>query len=337
MKMNFASNKRRSLPTEANTNDKFAVPQDPKKLKAASNQNGIGNTNTNKPLDTYFNDNFSQYFHTQFFQEISKAEMIKSTAKDDLNLTHCGLSQCNDDSQFNESITPGQTRFLPPSSQLLNRKVTQSAQPLRSAASVNKIDAEDDDSNDAIESTEGNHVQCSQIFLKEVSALHTTITSMIDETLMANKLDASNVGDSEENFSVFRSNVTMSEYMQLERSPSAVDAAPLTQYIRAENQVPSEVSHELDDDNELLAAFAMDEDWPKMVLNGKNETNSNAAVVEKKNPRSESYAQAVVKQSPVTAANFYVMGPYFGLPIKVKKLIKEFKGIDDLYGKHKQA
>lgn len=38
--------------------------------------------------------------------------------------------------------------------------------------------------------------------------------------------------------------------------------------------------------------------------------------------------------SPVTAANYRSMGPFFGLPIKVKKLIRNFKNIDDLYGKN---
>lgn len=326
-----ASNKRRSLSTKLNSDDNFAEPLSTKKSKTASIENG-----TNKPLDSYFNDNFSQYFHTQFFQEISKAEVIKPTANDSLNATNCVFSQWQDESRFNESIPPGQTRFRPPSSQLPNHAVSQSViQPQQTA--VNNNDADDDVDDIPFASSAENYVQCSQIFLKEVSALHTTITSMIDETLMANKLDVSDIGDSAEKFSVFRSNVTMSEYVQLQRAPSDVDAAPLTQYIQVENQAP-ETTDELDDDNDLLAAFVMDENWPKMVANGKSETDSNATIgrLERTNSngKSNSNAQTVAKASPVTAANFYVMGSYFGLPLKVKKLIKEFKGIDDLYGKY---
>lgn len=290
-----------------------------------------GTSNANKLLDSYFNDNFSQFFHTQFSQEISKAEVIKPTVSDGLNSTQCVFSQWPNESQFNDSITPGQTRFLPPSSQLPNRTVSNVTQSLRGTAAVNYNDDDDEGSNHAVPtgSSGENRVQCSQIFLREVSALHTTITSMIDETLMANKSDLSDVSDNEEKFSVFRSNVTMSEYVQLQRAPSALDAVPLTQYIQVENQVP-EATNGYDDENDLLAAFVMDENWPKMVANGKIETNGQ---LEKKNSNGETNAQAVMKQSPVTAANFYVMGPFFGLPLKVQKLIKEFKGIDDLYGK----
>lgn len=36
---------------------------------------------------------------------------------------------------------------------------------------------------------------------------------------------------------------------------------------------------------------------------------------------------------PISSANFSEIGPFFGLPNKVKMLIKEFKGIEELYGK----
>lgn len=36
---------------------------------------------------------------------------------------------------------------------------------------------------------------------------------------------------------------------------------------------------------------------------------------------------------PSTPTNFRPIGPFFGLPIAVKSLIKEYKGIDELYGK----
>lgn len=295
--------------------------------------NESGSCNTNKALDSYFDDNFSQYFHTQFFQEISKAESVKPAVVEGLKLTQCGFSQWQDESQFDESISPGQTRFRAPGTPLRNRSVIQSTQPLRSAAAAKDDDADVDESTVPFESDSQIQVQCSQIFLQEVSALQMNITSLIDETLMANKLDASDIGDSDDQFAVFRSNVTMSEYVQLQRSPAALDAMPLTQYIRVENQA-TEATNGDDDENELLAAFAMDENWTQIAANGKIETNANAAngQLEKKNSESVSNNSSARKPSPVTAANFFVMGPYFGLPQKVQKLIKEFKGIDDLYG-----
>lgn len=330
MDSNSSANKRRSLSTKPNSDDKFAVPQDTKKAKTTIHENGTSNPQT--PLDNYFNDNFSQFFHTQFFEEISKAEEDKLTSNDDLNSTRCRFSQCLEESQFNDSITPGQKRWLPPSSQLPNLMVSiydQLTQPLRST--VNNNDADEDAV--TTESNGENHVQCSQIFLNGVSALQTNITSLIDETLMANRLNMSDTGDNEDKFSIFRSNSTMSEYVQLQRLPSAVDAVPMTQYIHVENQMP-EVNNENDEENDILAALFMDESWPKIAANVNTECKAANGALEKKNSGSRINVQAIVKQSPVTAANFYVMGPYFGLPLKVKKLIKEFKGIDDLYGKH---
>ncbi|XP_063708458.1 helicase POLQ-like [Culicoides brevitarsis] len=40
---------------------------------------------------------------------------------------------------------------------------------------------------------------------------------------------------------------------------------------------------------------------------------------------------------PISSATFSSMGPFFGLPMKVKNLIKEFKGIDDLYDWQKEC
>lgn len=327
-----ASNKRQSSSARPDSDDHFAVPLSTKRSKTSSFSDG--KRNENKPLDGYFNDNFSQYFHTQFFQEISNAEVAKSTANDSAaNLSQYGFSQWLDESQFNESISPGQSRFQPPSSQLPNRSVSHLMQSLNTPVNHNDADADanaddDDDGSNGVIPIAPSPVQCSQIFLREVSALHTTITSLIDETLMANKLDVSDIGigSSEEKFSVFRSNVTMSEYVQLQREPS--DVPPPTQYISAENQT-KETTDEHDDDNDLLAAFVMDENLLKSVPNGRTEANKSDGRSEKQ----RSNGRAGTKPSPVSAANFYVMGPYFGLPIKVKQLIKEFKGIDDLYGK----
>lgn len=48
-------------------------------------------------------------------------------------------------------------------------------------------------------------------------------------------------------------------------------------------------------------------------------------------------SHGAVQLAPVSSATFTEMGPFFGLPLKVKKLIKEFKGIDELYDWQKEC
>lgn len=272
----------------------------------------------NETADDYFDDNFSQYFQTQFFREIPNGE------NESLNVTASNFSQWPNESQFNESITPGQQCLMPPSTQLPNRTLTQSVRPLQRLATVNDDvdDVDDLDDSAVISPVE----QCSQLFLNEVSAINHNITSMINATLNANKSNLSElaVDNSQDKFTVFRSNVTMSEYVQLQRSPSDVDAVQ-TQYIQ-EPEAPPPLPPSFDpndDEDDLLAAFALDEELNGAKAKYENAVSAGGEVLIQRVPS---------KPSPVTAANFYVMGPYFGLPLKVKKLIKEYKGIDDLYG-----
>lgn len=307
------SNKRRSLTINSNA----ALASNVKINKTSTSDNA----NQSKPHDSYFNENVSQFFRSQFSPEIPCAQASKRAVVSGLNLTQfdCGFSQTLNESQFNDTISPGQTRFSAFSSQLLNRTVNPNDSK---ATTVNNGD--DDDGGDVAAATEfdsGNQPQCSQIFLNEVSALHSNITSMIDETLMANKINATDIGDNEEKFSVFRSNVTMSQYVQLQR-PADENVLPVTATTATyDDQLQ-------DDENEFLAQFVMDNDWSQMIANG---SESNAKLT-KSTSNGESNVQVVARHRPVSAANFCVMGPFFGLPLKVKKLINEFKGINDLYG-----
>lgn len=49
-------------------------------------------------------------------------------------------------------------------------------------------------------------------------------------------------------------------------------------------------------------------------------------------PKAQKLVKNEAKPVPVPASTFCVMGPFFGLPNRVKSLIREYKGINDLYG-----
>lgn len=78
-------------------------------------------------------------------------------------------------------------------------------------------------------------------------------------------------------------------------------------------------------------------------LLGVNEINWNSPLIRRPTPpsslvksrlamfsKNKELVQATPK--PHTQTHFLSAGPYFGLPIEVKSLIKEYKGIDELYG-----
>lgn len=92
----------------------------------------------------------------------------------------------------------------------------------------------------------------------------------------------------------------------------------------------------IDPDSSALNIF-LDDDDKENNQNVQTEPQIGKKPELKETPRHSSIAAVkrmeTVNHSPVTAANFYSMGPFFGLPLKVKKLIKTYKNIDDLYGK----
>lgn len=72
---------------------------------------------------------------------------------------------------------------------------------------------------------------------------------------------------------------------------------------------------------------------PENVLNGISRIDWDETLqVPPKIPISQT-SHGKVQLAPVSSATFHEMGPFFGLPMKVKALIHEFKGIEDLYGK----
>lgn len=346
-----ASNKRRPIGTNT------TMTAETKKYKKTSENN-----NQSIESDYYFNDNFSQYFHTQFIRQISKAEACNNNANKatacsvknnneavEYRFTECsGFSQTLNQSQFEDTITPGQRcnptqALLLPNTQLLCSQRLMVNNSLRCAQ---KFHNDDEDDNIELE----NHIdieQSSQRFLKEVTTLQLNISSMIDETLLANKSVANESQFIEEQFTIFKSSVTLSEYAQRHRSVhedhQLVNQPELMRIETNEQNV------ECDDDEEsrLLADFVNNEelnvsnDLDRCLSSSKIELNlienieANKENVKKISLATTSNINVVPKQlPPVTTSNFCILGPFFGLPLKVKNLIKDFKGIDDLYGEY---
>lgn len=91
---------------------------------------------------------------------------------------------------------------------------------------------------------------------------------------------------------------------------------------------------------DMNVALNMSADHPHRL----NDINWNSPMIPMRTPPSSliknrlamfSKSRESVHTTPksITSNNFSPMGPYFGLPISVKSLIKEYKGIDELYGK----
>lgn len=387
--------------------DEFSTPCNKKKSKLQS-------TTPETPTQHAdpFDDNFSQFFRSQFIKQvdletsiIEKARNAKSAEKSsEYNFTQIdGLSQLLDDSEFETSITSGQKfteneveKEAAPESEFQVEDSNENPPPTN--------DDDDVDNDDEIGEYDS-EMQSSQMFLKELTAIHMNISSIVDETINANKFSTQDFLDpAQAQFEVYKSNVTHSQYMHFKRpnepterksieyqldknrtmaststaTPSAKPFAQSTgnfnQTEMMEDQLLAQMvfttqtlarNTEMLED-QLLADFSLDEDLNVTEkLNECIDPDSSALALlsdedEKENnqkagnelecppqhdvPKQElgnvsrGTIQAVIRSetvhhSPVTASNYYSMGPFFGLPAKVKKLIKNFKNIDDLYGK----
>lgn len=348
-----------------NKYDSFDSPANRKKFKASTTISSPEiQQNVNQSL---FNDNFSQFFHSQFIRLIDGEKLGENTLNTNVksnrltnssiglaklgnyNFTQCiGFSQTLSESQFEQTIQPGQDHSNENSNQHLISQCL-------NAFPSKKIETNYDEFDEIID-----ELQSSQIFLQEVNALHLNITSMIDETLLANKSyisDKSKSNTDVDRFELYTSITTQSEYMQMKRSNYFINTS-----IQQEKPIKENNTESLED--QLLANFDHDklfENSDKLnecidpnssaiasLLNDNNVNNvlnlkinqmdsfdidqfDQTEIVKTKDPKAIKTNKQHAK--PVTAANFYTMGQFFGLPIKVKDLIKNYKQIDDLYGK----
>lgn len=364
----------------ADRNNLFDSPANRKKLKTSSLSTTIASPEIRKEKNDNFDDNFSQFFQSQFIRQIEADEesfvqrksglsnnelvdtSISAAKLGNYSFTQCsGLSQIVSQNAFDISIPLGQRQIENETSghddehencnqQLLSQCL--SAFPNEMPAIDNGIWEE--------EFSEGEPpVQSSQMFLQEVSALHLNITSLIDETLCVNRsisIDGDNpLHDNDDQFDLYRSTVTQSEYMQLKRAESFENS-------QSEVKQPSpnkELNTEAFED-ELLAEFADNEMHDQSnrlnecidpnssaiasMLDDNDDDFFNDTFVTQVHEVGKQTETGIIEQTksivpnnkPVTAANFCSMGSFFGLPPKVKTLIKEFKQIEDLYGKTNQ-
>lgn len=335
-------------------------PKNRKKSKLLSTT--IASPSTHKSNINYFDDDFSQMiqsqqFQTQFMRQSTSCVIqtenrpfertpiqienrpsertVNDLSFSSYNFTQTGFSQILGSSQFEQSLPLGQrTRSSQQQNDDAETINTQLLSQLVQRPEQNAEYNEPDDENDE------NIVQSSQMFLNEVSALHLDISSMIDETLHANKIVEIEDQFDTSKFDAYKSNVTFSDYVQMKR-PS--DKTNQTHFNNTDDQILAEFvdCNEADVSEELNEAIDPDSSALRALLDDIDEDVVNTSVEHVRDDgnkrKSENFQQneknpIVNPFKPVSSSNFGSMGPFFGLPEKVRKLIKEYKQIDDLYG-----
>lgn len=393
--------------------DEFNSPCNRKKTRSLSPT--IATPKLHKTEPDPFDDNFSQFFQSQFIKQIPELDMSlaqnanKNPSKTEYNFTQFdGLSQFSYESQLDSTIPVGQRCIA---SEVINRDSDEQTEQNGEQSTGFRYDQNDnqqtsnDDENEKNEAEGELSMQCSQLFLKELSNIRMNISSIVNDTINASKFTTEDFLDpANDQYEVYKSTVTQSQYMHRKRPNdepmsatdelSAATATPknelkatsLNSTLNSQTNLNTEMMDDqllaemkfttqmlaintefledqllaefkendepnvsdqvslndcIDPDSSALAALS-DEDDKENIENVKIVTRIVNTSVQRdqqihlnvKNDlvqtirRSES-----VHHSPVTASNFFSMGPFFGLPNQVKKLIKTFKNIDDLYGK----
>lgn len=391
--------------------DEFNSPCNRKKTRSLSTT--IATPEQQKNESDPFDDNFSQFFRSQFIKipelDMSLAQRANQNApKNEYNFTQCdGLSQFSFESQLDSTITAGQrytTNELEKGGDEVSAECNED-KPItefRCDQNDNKQQITDDGENEEDEAESENDVQCSQLFLKELSSIQMNISSMVNETINASKFNMDDFLDPNDQYEVFKSTVTCSQYAHRKESNGSIAAAKeptvtatpknvlkatgstlnsqtnlntemmddqlLAQMVFTtqmlanntellEDQLLAQCDENdllnisdgvalndcIDPDSSALAHLLSDEDDKENIENveivtkvaNKSEQRGQQvpSIVNRDLVRSIRQTENAHQHSPVTASNFYSMGPFFGLPTQVKKLIKTFKNIDDLYGK----
>lgn len=102
-----------------------------------------------------------------------------------------------------------------------------------------------------------------------------------------------------------------------------------SQYRRDLERVFDDCENSILQKNEAVVAGLSKIDWDDDDFGHGNQSQ---VTVMKCTVKTQS-SHGAVKLAPISSSTFNELGPFFGLPITVKKLIKEFKGIEELYGK----
>lgn len=256
----------------------FSSPANRKKLKPSLTTSKISSPEI-RTMNGLFDDNFSQFFQSQFTQEIMKGlENKKNASTNQLNSSQIGgqaklgnynftqsvtLSQTLNASRLEESISPGQAVNPNVQTDLKSKPDVNCNQQLMSQVLIASefMEPELDHPEEETVVDQQQIVQSSQMFLNEVTALHLNITSMIDETLLANRSNTSDDLDPHpdvDQFKLYTSIKTQSEYLQLKRfdetsvNGSIVVEEPAITANNTEEALEDQYLAEMDYSNALL-------------------------------------------------------------------------------------
>lgn len=349
-------------------------------LKRRSTEKAVANdtkcfAKDEKSSVDYFDDIGSEYFHTQIINKIAEDEKNATGESSKSNLwtgheqqmnEYHGFTQTLSESQFEDTITPGQRFALTQIPVVPNGQRTNEYRIHSFTLQQNKLNTSNAKFNDDEELDEAAYeLQSSQIFLDDVSKLNTNIDSDVNISINNSiSINYSQLNLSKfDGFDVSKNNKTFTEYLQLQRSMNIenehnVNECDLSQLLNDcyQTQYQQEVENAFNEcektikdleedsvekDDEMLGNMDLDGQMlEKMAKENKLNAKDLAEVSVIPPPKefsSDNFKKPIgtaqPPRLPVTTSTFCILGPFFGLPKKVQRLIKEYKGIDELYGK----
>lgn len=214
--------------------DEFNSPCNRKKTRSLSTTIATPDLHKNEP-DLFPDDNFSQFFQSQFIKipelDMSFAQNAKKNPPtNEYNFTQFdGLSQFSYESQLDGSITAGQRCII---NEVLNRDDDEQTErneekqntenndcPLEFLCDQNDNPQSSSDGENEENEAEGElSIQCSQLFFKELSNINMNISSIVNETINATKFNMEDYLDpANDRYEVFKSTVTHSQYIHRKR------------------------------------------------------------------------------------------------------------------------
>lgn len=193
----------------------------------------------------------------------------------------------------------------------------------------------------------------SQIFLNDIKFL--------DKTIIKSQL----INQFQQNYNITENPETCSQYIRMERSMVQINEENVndyeeeihilesTQYRRDFLMVFDECEKSISNLNPNISTEIVDEldgikslNWDDEVFDSPNRTlhkpsnkntppivqpSTSIKLTKDNNTNELNNRRKKFNLAPVSTASFRDMGPFYGLPLFVKKLIKEYKGIEEMY------
>lgn len=230
--------------------DTGGSPRNRKKTKFLSTS--IATPETRQKEADPFDDNFSQFFRSQFIRQLDadisfaaqqNAVDSKNSSTSEYNFSQIdGLSQLLNDTQFESSITSGQRCTINESISKGNEEVEEAEADrnenleftiqdefLAEPSTEEKYESDKENAKKQEEVEPDFVIQSSQAFLRELTTLQLNISSIVDETINASKFCTQDFLDPGQcQFAVYKSNVTSSQYFQAKRPNEAGNKTSLS-------------------------------------------------------------------------------------------------------------